>query len=144
MKTLQLDIPGYCAAEQDLCRLHAVPEEDQEIEVEIRLLQDRFAKQFPRLTIRKDFEFPDWHHNIRLLWAYLYADEFYTPALIPFVQDCLKSMPRSWFAEFECYSPALESPELPSGFVGEFLVYKDTMIFDDDEQWATYLPKLGL
>ncbi len=144
MQILELDIPGYCAAEQDLCRLHSVPEEDVQIEAEIQQLQQRFGKQYRRLKNRKDFDFPDWHHNLRLFWVYLYADAFYTPAFIPFIQQSLHSMPRSWFAEFECYSPAIESPELPSGSVGQFLVYKDTVIFDDCEQWATYRPKLGL
>jgi hypothetical protein len=76
--------------------------------------------------------------------VYLHADEFYKAAFIPFIQESLKSMPRSWFAEFECYSPALESSALPSGYIGNFLVYKDTAIFDASERWATYRPKLGV
>lgn len=132
----------YCATERDLCDLHRVPEEDVWIEKELERIQSTFANAYPQLKRNDDYEFPPWHHNLRLFWAYLYSDQFYDESFIPRVQKTLSLINRSWFAEFECYSPSLKSAELPSGYIGEFLVFKDTLIFDGNEQWTTFKPKL--
>ena len=129
MQIFEYDIPRYSDAERDLCALHKVSDDDNDIETELRQIQSQFSDLYPHLKEGSDFEFPPWHHNLRLFWVYLYADDFYCKQFVPHLQAILQSLSRSWFAEFECYSPALESAELPSGFFGDFLVYRDSVIF---------------
>jgi hypothetical protein len=145
MQILELDLAGYCAAESDLCNLHRALDSDEAIERELHEIQAAFQARFPQLTCRKDYEFPDWHHHLRLFWVYLYHDDFYTPEFIPFVQQILRAAPRSWFAEFECYSPALVRQDTnAAGFVGEFLIYKETIMFAVSKNWATVKDRLGI
>jgi hypothetical protein len=145
MQILNLDIKAYSAAESDLCGLHRASEEDEEIELELNQLHAAFAARYPQSEPREKHEFPDWHHHLRLFWVYLYHDEFYTPEFIPFVQQLLRAQPRSWFAEFECSSPALvDEKENPNGWVGGFLIYKDTVIFDGCERWPLVQARLGM
>jgi hypothetical protein len=142
MQILHYDIAAYGAAERDLCKLHRVSEEETLIDMEIEEIQQAFSKLYEELTRDDDYEFPSWHHNLRLFWVYLHSDAFYDERFIPHVQALLAARQRSWFAQFECYSPSLKSPQLPSGFVGDFIVYKDTVIFSNSDKWALFEPKL--
>lgn len=145
MNIFNLDTAGFCGAESDLCTLHRVANGDEQIGRELQEIRAAFIARFPRLLAREDYEFPDWHHYQRLFWVYLYHDDFYTPELIPFVQQILQAAPRSWFAEFECYSPALVSEDSnPAGYVGDFLIYKETVIFDDSEGWSLVKARLQI
>jgi hypothetical protein len=145
MPILEFDSAGYYDAETDLCNLHRVPPDDKDIDRELQQIQSAFKAKFPQLLDRKDYEFPSWHNNLRLFWVYLYHDDFYTPDLIPFVQQVLRATSRSWFAEFECYSPALvREGSNPNGYVGMFLIYKETIMFDDSEYWSTVKASLGV
>jgi len=144
MQILDYDSERYFAAEGDLCQAHRVSEDDVRIETELSRLQGRLAKAYPRLKKDRDYEFPDWHHHIRMFWTYLYSDAFYTEDFIPRVQEFLRSTDRSYFAQFECYSPSLESPDLPSGYVGQFLLFKDTVMFCKGESWPAFKIKLNV
>ena len=144
MQILEYDIPRYCDAERDLCALHKVPDDDKEIEPELERIQSQFSAQYPHLKADTDFEYPPWHHNLRLFWVYLHVDDFYCKQFVPQVQSILQSQGRSWFGEFECYSPALQSAELPGGFFGNFLVYRDTVIFCSGEHVGLLRQKLAL
>lgn len=141
---IEYDIKQYWSAERDLCKLHKVSEDEVLIETELDRIHGLFGDAYPLLKKQDDYEFPDWHHHIRIFWAYLYSDAFYNDEFIPTIQRILASASRSWFAEFECYSPTLKSPELPSGDVGTFLLYKDSLIFQESDHWATYKAKLGV
>jgi hypothetical protein len=135
----------YCQEERDLCNLHRVSESDVKIDAELKQIHSAFAADYPQLKIDTDFEFPDWHHNLRLFWAYLHHDDFFTPNFIPRVQKILQAAPRSWFAQFKCYSPSTKSEESnPNGFVGTFLIYKDSVIFSETEYWPAAMPRLGI
>src|SRR6188474_1623023 len=103
MQVFHYDIPAYCDLEKDLCSLHAVPEEFEGIGDEWREIQEAFRSEF-RAIPEGGYEFPDWHHNIRMLWVYLYSDLFYTPKFIATIQRILEGMREPWFAQFECYS----------------------------------------
>ena len=142
MQVFDYDNKRYWAAEKDLCQLHKVADDDALIDGELKTIHTAFAKAYPRLKRKDDYEFPSWHHNLRLFWVYLYSDVFYDESFIPRIQNILSSINRSWFAEFECYSPSLESPDLPRGDIGQFLIFKDTVIFSDDEQWTTFRSRL--
>ncbi len=141
MKTIYYSIPEYHAVEQDLCLTHFAGEHDKGIDAEYKDIQSKFRCMFPNI-IDDDIEFPEWHHNIRMMWAYLYSDMLYTSEFIPIVQQTLQSMPNPWFAQFECFSPSLETPESPSGFAGHFVVYKDTLIFSESESISIVASKL--
>ena len=143
MQTIK-NAADYTPIEQDLCKLHEVEESDTLIGLEYRQIQDSFQNAFPNLVLNDDFEFPDWHHNLRMLWVYLYSDDFYTAEFIPTMSSLLNKMNRPWFAQFECSAPSLESSENVQGFIGWFLIYKESVIFSDSEKWAPYQVKLGV
>lgn len=142
MPILTLDTHEYCETEADLCRMHKASGGDTCIDIELAEIQRGFSEGFPQLRIREDYEFPSWHHGIRLFWVYLYSDAFYRPEFIPRLQSLVSTQQTSWFAQFECYSPSRQSSELPSGFVGDFLIYKDTVIFHRADGWSEFRPKL--
>ena len=144
MQILDFNIERYSDSEGDLCRRHKVSEDDDHIEHELEHIQSSFAAAYPQLKIDTDYEFPPWHHHLRLFWAYLYSDAFYTEDFLPLVGQLLSAMPRSWFAEFECYSPSLKSPEKPTGWAGDFLVFKDTVIFCNMSDHQEFKAKLGV
>lgn len=144
MQVLRYNIEKYCAAERDLCSLHAVPEEYEGINEEYETAKRLFAQAFGNLKDGIDYELPDWHHNIRMLWVYVYSDSFYCPQFVGCIKQLLRDMPHEWFAQFECYSPARESAGLPTGWVGDFLIYKDTAMFCESDGWNDYRSKLGI
>ena len=138
------DSIDYTAIEQELCELHLVDETDALICTEYQQIQSSFQNLFPSLVVDEDFELPDWHNHIRMLWVYLYSDEFYTPELIPRVHMILARMKRPWFAQFECFSPELESSENKPGLVGDFLLFRESVVFSASEGWKQIQPKLGV
>jgi hypothetical protein len=142
MKVLNLSDDEFSTLELDLCNKHGVPVDDDRIEIELKDIQGRFCVGCPSAN-ESDYEFPDWHNHCRLFWAYLYTDDFFDTDFVPLICKVISSQPRSWFAQFECYSPSLESSELPTGAIGDFLVFEDTVAFCEDEAWQLFRPRLG-
>ena len=143
MKVLNLSEDEYSDLSLDLWNTHGVSVEDDQIEIELKDLQGRFRSGYPSVN-ESDYEFPDWHNHCRLFWAYLYTDDFFDTNVVPLICEAISSQPRSWFAQFECYSPSLESSELPTGAIGDFLIFQDTIAFCESESWQLFRPRLGL
>ncbi len=141
MKITVHPLEKYDELEQDLCSLHAASDAEEVVDREYADIRSKFATSFPCAT-HDDYGFPEWHHNLRMLWVYLYSDVFYTPELLRNLQRITESMEMSWFMQFECYSPSLESDELPTGYLGHFLVYKDSVIVCEDENSAYLVSKI--
>ena len=68
----------YTATEQEVCGLH-LANKDEAIDSEYELIKAQFVATHRDFNRDDDFEFPDWHANIRMLWVYLYSDGFYAP-----------------------------------------------------------------
>ena len=139
-----LNIKDYCAIDSDLFKMHHMPEEEFDISGEYKEIQRKFISLFPQLTLNTDFEIPEWHNEVRMLWVYLYHDFFYNEQFINNIQNILGSMKYPWYSQFECYSPSLKSKQLPSGALGQFIIYKESVIFIENEHWNTFKPKLGV
>ena len=132
----------YTAVEQEVCGLHLVVD-DQAIDNEFRAVKSQFIAKFPALNLDDDFEFTDWHHNIRMLWVYLYSDKFYTADLLSNIYGILETTEFKWFAQFECYSPRVENVDSQSGLVGSFFIYKESAVFCDHSGWAGILSRIN-
>ena len=98
----------YTLLEQDICGLHAA-DNCEMIDREFEQLKKRFSATYPNLHVSIDFEFTDWHHNIRMLWVYLYSDQFYDVKLLINLQSIIASTSSKWFAQLECYYKNLTS-----------------------------------
>ena len=141
MKILNYALEEYTSLEQELCEIHSGKEE--ELDKEYEIVCNRFREAFSNFEDEKDYELPEWHHNIRMLWVYIYNEKLYTKTFIETIQKII-DMPNSWFAQFECYSEELKCQENRSGAVGDFYLYKDTLVFDLSEPWPNYKEKLGI
>ena len=133
----------YGSLEQELCGLHLVEDTDSKIDTEFTQLQNVFSATFPNLDNGEDFEFTSWHNNIRMIWVYLYSDQFYNSELLARIKQMIDSMERPWFAQFECYSPALESKSNPNGVIGDFLLYRDSVVFSNSAGWDLIYPRIA-
>jgi hypothetical protein len=99
-----------------------------------RALLAAFASRFSEFTSdvhiiggkrdQGDFEFPDWHYEMRSLCVYLYNEKFYNEDFIPKVQAILKKQSRPAYAHFECYDSNAYKE------YGSFMVFTDNVIFD--------------
>ena len=134
----------YPALEQELCGFHLVAENDSNIDQEFANIQQMFVEEFCGLKKDEDYELPDWHDNIRMLWVYIYSDKFYDLNLIAKIERIVNAMENPWLAQFECYSPALESDSNQSGLIGWFLVYKESVVFSNSDQWGRIASRIGV
>jgi hypothetical protein len=132
MKVTCYTLEEYHQLEQDLCAMHSASEEEDILDREYVDIKTKFSSAYPNATI-DDYEFPEWHNNMRMMWLYLYSDIFYTNDFIRNIQRILNSMSKSWFAQFECYSPSAVTSESPNGSLGHFMIYKNSvMIWECD------------
>lgn len=131
----------YTEIEQEICGIH-LAEEDPEIDHEFEQLKKSFAGLYANLKPNEDYEFTDWHDNIRMLWVYLYSDSFYNIELLVNSRKIIESMESKWFVQFECYSKELESERNQTGAIGWFLVFKDSVIFDGNREWDRFLKRI--
>jgi len=99
-------------------------EDTPETEKQWRSLQKAFAEAFPEYTSDdcRDYELPDWHDGMRVLFVYLYNPGFYNEVFLPKVKRILEQTRHEAFAMFECFD---DSDHL----VGQFMVFKDKVIF---------------
>ena len=132
----------YTALEQELCGLH-LASDDSQIDSEFEQMKAQFTAKYPELDRDEHFEFTDWHSNIRMLWVYLYSDQFYSPKLLANIHDILNSTNFQWFAQFECYSPIFETNTNQTGSIGCFFVYKDSAVFDNCAEWNHVLSRIA-
>jgi len=137
-KIIKYTLEEYSKLEQDLCELH----HETDIEKEYEVITNLFRKLFNEFEEDTDFEIPEWHNEIRMLWVYLYHDSFYKKEFIKKIQAMLAQQPKSWFAQFECFSPKLESEQLPTGMIGTYIIYKDSIIFDQSEEWSEFMNEI--
>ena len=132
----------YTATEQEVCSLH-LASDDQFIDTEFESIKAQFTTKYSDLKLEEDFEFPNWHENIRMLWVYLYSDQFYTTELLSNIHSILESTDFKWFAQFECYSPILEYNDNQTGSIGSFFVFKDSAVFCDRAEWGQILGRIA-
>lgn len=137
----------YHTIESDLCRMHKVPDEFDGIDDEWAEIKSRFMSRIGReFSLSRadkagDFEFPDWHSNIRMLWIYLYAEGLYLPRLPEAISFALEPYANVWFAQCECYTDAKQRPHNDIGYV---MYQKGLFLVLQSDAWAEYLGKLGL
>ena len=139
MKILNYSIDDYYNLENEICEIHTVSNEDLDNEYE--LVCSRFKNEFSSFKEDEDYEIPEWHNNMRMLWVYIYNEKLYNSNFITKIKEII-DMPNSWFAEFECYSEVLKSEKSPLGSIGFFFLYKETLVFSMDEEWKTYKKKM--
>jgi len=145
MKTKIFSLDEFGDIAKDLCSIHKVPEKNEAIDDEWADIKRRFAEEMGEsLKLDVDYEFPDWHHNIRLFWLYLYSERLFSPRLLDAICAALAPYDDRWFAQCECYS----DQSVPGGgrvsSIGEFIVHKNSVLVSESEAWPVYLPKLGL
>ncbi len=134
----------YCDIERDLCSIHAVAEENEAIDAEWKDIKQRFSEALgSSFAIAQDYEFPDWHSNIQMLWIYLYAEKLYSPLLIVAIRHALAPYDGRWFAQCECYSDQPVPGRDNVSSIGDFIIQKDMLLVSQSEAWPLYLPKLG-
>ena len=132
----------YTATEQEVCGLH-LANKGEAIDSEYELIKAQFVATHRDFNRDDDFEFPDWHANIRMLWVYLYSDRFYAPELLVNIHSIIESTDFRWFAQFECYSPILENTDNRTGSIGSFFVYNNSAVFCDSVEWDQILPRIA-
>ena len=132
----------YSQLEQEICGLHLASDGDV-LDREFGEIKTRFSEAYPTLKENNDYEFTDWHNNLRMLWVYLYSGDFYNSELISNTFCLIESMSSPWFLQFECYSKSLESNSNQIGAIGCFLVYKDSVIFDDNPEWNQFINQIA-
>ena len=132
----------YSQLQQEICGLH-LGENDNMLDREFEQLKTRFNQSYPALEQDEDFEFTDWHSNLRMLWVYLYSDKFYNPDLLSNTFRLIESMESPWFFQFECYSKSIESNTNQTGSIGCFLVYKDSVIFNGNPEWDLFVKRIA-
>ena len=137
MQVIHYNIKEYCAVESELCDIHSTKGKDFDDEYE--LVCNRFRKEFSEFENDEDYEIPEYHSEIRMLWVYLYKEDLYDSRFISRLKRII-DMPKSWFAQFECYS---KNDDGGYNFIGDFIIYKDSLIFDENENWDEYKIKLG-
>ena len=133
----------YSQLEQEICELYLAAGDDM-LDREFSEIKTRFRDAYPTLKEGDDYEFTDWHNNLRMLWVYLYSDDFYNSELISNTSSLIESMKSAWFLQFECYSKSFESKSNQIGAVGCFLVYKDSVVFDDCQEWNQLLKQIAV
>jgi hypothetical protein len=57
-----------------------------DIDAEFEKAKEAFRTEFSSFEQDKEYEFTPWHHNLRLLWVYLYNDA--TPSGSHFTRNC--------------------------------------------------------
>lgn len=134
----------YTELEQEICGLHLVAEDTPGMDQEFASIQKMFVEEFPDLKKDEDYELTDWHDNIRMLWVYLYSDEFYDLNLIPKIERIINALENPWFAQFECSSLTLKSDSNQMGLIGWFLVYKESVVFSNSDEWDRIASKIGV
>ena len=98
-------------------------EDTQKSESEWKTLLAAFAKEFSKFAEKKDYDFADWHYEMRSVFACLYNEEFYRSDFISKVQGILRKQASESFAQFECFNSN-------SDLIGCLMVFKDDVIFD--------------
>ncbi|PID77764.1 MAG: hypothetical protein CSB21_03960 [Deltaproteobacteria bacterium] len=72
----------------------------------------------------EDYELTDWHDEINCLYVYVYNEKFYNNEFIPAILKILNDNGEC-FAQFECYDDEKQ-------FIGNFQIYPDKVIFDEN------------
>ncbi len=90
---------------------------------EWKKLQNDFVSEFGEFSEEEpeDYELPEWHHETKCLYVYLYNEKFYNKEFIPRILQIVNDN-GNCFAQFECYDDNL-------GLLGDFQVYKDIVVF---------------
>jgi hypothetical protein len=110
-------------------------EDTRDSENEWRALLAAFASEFP-IFAKKDYEFADWHYEMRSIFACLYNEEFYKPDFIPKVQQILRNQKNESFAKFECF-------DNNSDLVGCIMIFKHEVIFNRLSEECGLIDKLN-
>ena len=137
----------YHTIESDLCQMHKVPDEFDGIDDEWADIKSRFMRRIGREFLLSradkagDFEFPDWHSNIRMLWIYLYAARLFTPRLPEAIAYALEPYGELWFAQCECYA---DEEQRPHHDIGYFIYQNGLFLVLQSEEWPEYLGKMEL
>ncbi len=85
-----------------------------------------FSERFSNFSSEnlEDYELTDWHDEINCLYVYVYNEKFYNNAFISAILQILNDN-GDCFAQFECYDDEEQ-------FIGNFQVYPDKVIFDEN------------
>ena len=110
-------------------------EDTPETESEWRALLASFSKAFPEFAEKKDYEFADWHYEMRSIFACLFDEQFYNQNFIPKIQEILRSQKNESFAKFECF-------DNNSDLIGYIMVFKDFVEFDRSSEKNGLITKL--
>ena len=106
-----------------------------ESEREWRALLASFSKAFQEFIEKKDYEFADWHYEMRSIFACLYNEQFYKQNFISKVQDVLRRQKNESFAKFECY-------DNNSDLIGLIVIFKDSVKFNRSSEESGLVAKL--
>ena len=92
-----------------------------------------------------EWELPDHSQRCRVLYAYLYSDTLYSPALPAGLAAAIPNDGKPWCIELECYTDGPLSPHDGPFLLGWAALIDGTLyVRGDNENFIGYVSRFGL